>query len=111
MAHQMKILGSSLIETEDEVEDIARFKDRIDTRHGYVTIERAVHDFHEDKVMQEAVEQGETYSVCYNAGPLLPDTAEYSKVTSYDEECRSEYARMLDCQLPQVIQSHENPTV
>ncbi len=76
-------------ETEDEVEDIADFKDRIDTRHGYVTIERAVHNFHEDKVMQEAVERGETYSVCYNAGPLLPDVAEYSNIANYDEERRS----------------------
>ncbi len=60
--------------------------------------------------MQEAVERGETYSVCYNTGPLLPDAAEYSDVANYDEERRSGYARMLDRQLLQVIQWHENPT-
>ncbi len=36
--------------------------------------------------------------------------AEYSDVMNYDEERRSGYARMLDRQLPQVIQWHENPT-
>ncbi len=69
-----------------------------------------MHNFHKDKVLQETTECGETYSVCYNAGPLLPDMAEYSEVASYDEERRSGYARMLDHQLPQVIQWHENPT-
>ncbi len=39
-------------ETEEEVLDIADFKERIDTQHGYVTIARAVHDFHEEKVIK-----------------------------------------------------------
>ncbi len=60
--------------------------------------------------MQEAIECGETYSVFHNTGPLLPDAAEYSDIVSYDEGHRSGYTRMLDHQLPQVIQWHKNPT-
>ncbi len=42
--------------------------------------------------------------VCVHARPLLVSPVHAAKLFSG-------YARMLDCQLPQVIQWHENPTV
>ncbi|SJL13049.1 uncharacterized protein ARMOST_16486 [Armillaria ostoyae] len=97
-------------ETEEEVLEIADFKERIDTRHGYVTIARAVHDFHEDKVIEEAVAMADIFTMRYNKGVFLPDETEFTEAEDYPEDSRSGYAKMLDSELPKVVQWHANPT-
>ncbi len=97
-------------ETEEEVLDIADFKERIDTWHSYMTIARAVYDFHEEKVIKSALDTADVLTVRYNKGVFLPEEAEFMESADYPEERRSEYAKMLDRQLAKVIQWHANPT-
>ncbi|SJL18320.1 uncharacterized protein ARMOST_21906 [Armillaria ostoyae] len=96
-------------ETEEQVLEIADFKERIDTRHGYVTIACAVHDFHEDKVIEEAVAMADVFTMRYNKGVFLPDETEFTEAEDYPEDSCSGYAKMLDSELTKVVQWHANP--
>ncbi len=73
-------------ETEEEVLDIADFKEKIDMRHGYVTIARAVHDFHEEKVIKSMLDTADILTVRYNKGVFLPEEAEFTESADYPEE-------------------------